>query len=301
MSVGVIVPVRAPAPWLGEALAAIRAQEPAPDRLVVVDDGSEPALVVAGPVELIRRDRSGGPATARQAGLDALGESVELIALCDADDRWCPGKLAAQLAALDAHPDAALCVGRARVVGSAGVPTGEAWEPLAPGRHEPARLARTVYERNPVATSAVVVRAEALRAVGGFQTDVPPPCEDADTWLRLLAAGHPAVSEPAAEVAYRRHPGGLTADIAALAEAQLALHERHAGLVDAGTRVQAEARDLRALARGRATQRRYGEAREALRRAAGVSAPSPADRAYAVALALPGLRAALGRRAPYRA
>ena len=55
--------------------------------------------------------------------------------------------------------------------------------------------------------------------------------EDWDLWLRIAAAGGAFVCEPAARIRYRRHPGGLTADVRRLAAAQLAMHEAHRELV----------------------------------------------------------------------
>src|SRR5262245_47893290 len=99
MRVGVIVPVRAPAPYLTEALASVLGQEPAPDDVVVVDDGSRPPVDAGAGVRVVRAwDDSRGPAAARQAGLRELG-GCDLVALADADDAWEPGKLAAQVAA----------------------------------------------------------------------------------------------------------------------------------------------------------------------------------------------------------
>ena len=40
-------------------------------------------------------------------------EDCDWIALLDADDAWEPGKLAAQREAIERHPDAVLCFGRA--------------------------------------------------------------------------------------------------------------------------------------------------------------------------------------------
>ena len=62
---------------------------------------------------------------------------------------------------------------------------------------------------------------------------------------------------------------------------------------------RARAGDLVALARGRVRQRRYAEARAALREAATLAPPTPRERALAATLSLPGLRAVLGRRPPY--
>ena len=52
---------------------------------------------------------------------------------------------------------------------------------------------------------------------------------------------------PGAVVRYRRHPAGLTADVAALARCQLELHEAHGDLVDAATRERVRAADEAAL------------------------------------------------------
>src|SRR4051812_13687623 len=132
MRVGVIVPVRAPAPYLAEALESVLGQDPAPDAVVLVDDGWRPVLELPPGVQLVRLEGdSRGPAAARAAGLAAL--DTELVALADADDVWEPGKLAAQLAALAAHPGAAVCFGRAVVIDAAGRPTGEPLPEIAAG------------------------------------------------------------------------------------------------------------------------------------------------------------------------
>lgn len=248
--VGVIVPVHGFAPYLAETLDCVLAQEPAVGAVVVVDDASDEPLALHPDHEpfclLVRRDVCGGPAAARASGLAALSSSVSLVALCDADDAWTPGKLAAQVAALEQFPDAGLCFGRALVVGADGRPTGERWNELPAGPHSGPSLAARLYAANPLPTSSVVVRRRALEAVGGFESPVRL-AEDWDLWLRLAAAGWGFVSEPAAVVRYRRHPSGLTADIAALARCQLELHRAHGDLVSAEVREQALAADAAAL------------------------------------------------------
>jgi glycosyltransferase involved in cell wall biosynthesis len=254
--VGVIVPVHGFAPYLAEALDCVLAQEPAPDTVVVVDDASPHPLALhpdhAPHCAVVRRQRRGGPAAARATGLKAMGAGVELVALCDADDAWAAGKLAAQLDALERFTDAALCFGRALVVGADGRATGEDWTKPAGGLHAGPSLAAQLYESNPIPTSSVVLRRAALEAAGGFQSPVRL-AEDWDLWLRLAARGEAFVCAPEAVVRYRRHPGGLTADVAALARCQLELHRAHGGLVACDVRERALAADAAAL---RAAQRR---------------------------------------------
>ena len=254
--IGVIVPVHGFVPYLAEALDCVLGQDPAPTAVVVVDDASDEPLALhpdhAGRCALVRRDVCGGPAAARASGLQALEPDVELVALCDADDAWAAGKLATQLAALERFPDAGLCFGRAVIVGADGRPTGERWAELAAGLHAGAELQARLYTSNPLPTSSVLLRRAALEAVGGFSSPVRL-AEDWDLWLRLAAAGYGFVFDPEAVVRYRRHPGGLTADVAALARCQLELHREHAALVAPAVRERALAADAAAL---RAAERR---------------------------------------------
>lgn len=294
-----IVPVHGKAPFLREALASVLAQDPPPDEVLVVDDASPTPLELAeARVRVVRRGERGGPAAARQTGLEAL--SSELVALCDADDAWEPGKLAAQLDALRRHPTAALCFGRALVVGENGTPTGERWQELQAGEHEAEDLRALLFERNPIPNSSVLMRRSALEAAGGFLSPVPFGVEDWDLWLRLVGRGERLVFEPAARIRYRRHPGGISHDVAQGAEAQMAIHERHAAFADADARRRARADDLTGLARGRVRERRYSEAGDALREAAALASQTTRDRLLRVLVRVPGLRAALGRRDPWR-
>ncbi len=254
--VGVIVPVHGFAGYLAETLDCVLAQVPAPAAVVVVDDASpEPVALHPDHVAsctLVRRALCGGPASARASGLAALGSEIDVVALCDADDAWEVGKLAAQLAAFERFADAGLCFGRAVVVGSDGRPTGESWTELSAGLHAGPELAARLYESNPLPTSSVVMRREALERAGGFESAVRV-AEDWDLWLRLAACGVGFAYEPAAVVRYRRHPGGLTADVAGLARCQLELHRAHGGLVAPEVRARAldaDAAALRSATRG---------------------------------------------------
>jgi glycosyltransferase involved in cell wall biosynthesis len=92
---------------LRAALAAVLAQD-YPGRLsvVVVFDQAEPDPTVAGDKRVFVRanDRSPGLAGARNTGILAL--DTELVAFCDDDDQWLPGKLTSQVRALRDCPGA---------------------------------------------------------------------------------------------------------------------------------------------------------------------------------------------------
>ena len=299
MRVGVILAARAPVPYLAEALGSVLSQEPPPDEVVVVDHASSPALERVPGVRVVRLDDAGGgPAAARAAGAAEL--ETELVALADADDVWAPGKLRSQLEAVARHPDAAVCFGRAVVVDATGRATGEKLPELPAGVLPADALRRQLYERNAVPAASAIIHVDALEAVGGFVPATPmPAATDWDLWLRLVAAGHSFVCEPAAQIFYRRHEGSLTADLSRLARAALIVHERHASLVDRESATNARARDLETLARAQIRERRYEEAAESLADAARLRPPATRERLLRLAVAIPGARELLGRRSAY--
>jgi glycosyltransferase involved in cell wall biosynthesis len=182
---------------LREAINSIRSQEGAagteiivvfdqtdPD-LSLVDDGSTDGVVV----RVVANDHRPGLAGGRNTGIDAARGTY--IAFCDDDDYWLPGKLGAQLAAFDEHPEAIL------------VATGVVIE------HQSRRHER-VWPRNEVVlrdltrnrlvelpSSGFMYRADELRAqIGPVNEDVPGGFgEDYDLLLRTARLG-PIVNIP---------------------------------------------------------------------------------------------------------
>jgi len=281
MPVGVVIPVRGPAPYLAEAVARVLRGRPA--QVVVVDDGSEaPVAPPGGDVQIVRLAESRGPAAARNAGVASLRDEIDVVAFCDADDAWAPGSLALRLAALEAEPKCSLVFGRAKIVDADGRETGEAW-PL-PGESDLTDPA-AIYATNPILTSSVVMRRSAF---DGFDESYAR-AEDWELWLRLLQAGHRLRAVPEAEVRYRRHAGGVTADVLQLARHQRRLHEAYADAVPVELSEEVLVRDEAAEAEGLLRARRFTEAR-------GLMEPGPRRSLAAVPL----LRRALGRRDPYR-
>src|SRR5262245_40005907 len=105
--VAVVIPVYGPR-FLGQALESVFSQSRRPDDVIVVDDGSpDPAAVrrmVARYAESVRlvRQPNQGAGGARNTGI--IATSAEFIAFLDADDRWLPDFLLAQLNAFAADP-----------------------------------------------------------------------------------------------------------------------------------------------------------------------------------------------------
>jgi len=109
-SVSVVVATRDRPELLRRAVATILGQTyPGPVQCVVVFDQSDPDLPWEDPgphrrLELVRNQRTAGLAGARNSGV--LHADGELLAFCDDDDEWLPGKLVRQVEQLQARPDA---------------------------------------------------------------------------------------------------------------------------------------------------------------------------------------------------
>lgn len=207
--VSVVVPAYNAAHTIGPALASVFAQTLDDYEVIVVDDGStdDTAAVVqaiGAPVTLIRQD-NGGPGCARNAGIRA--SRGRLVAFLDADDRWLPHKLEAQVAYFRLYPQTGLLhtavTARAGEVGAAafdGHPR--------PPRHVFCDLFHTDYG---IATLTVMVRRDVLDSVGLFDERREVHVEDWDLWLRI-AARYPIgyLPQPAA---VRVIGGRMSADI----------------------------------------------------------------------------------------
>jgi glycosyltransferase involved in cell wall biosynthesis len=90
------------------AIRSTLAQDLSPLEVIVVDDCSTDGTDCVSlanidrRVRFIRLDQNRGGAIARNIGIDAA--SGEWTAFCDADDRWLPNKLSAQIAMLHRYP-----------------------------------------------------------------------------------------------------------------------------------------------------------------------------------------------------
>ena len=211
-AVSVVLATYNQAHWLGETIESVRAQTYADWELVVADDGStdDTADVLAGFARDHRiRCVAGAHAERAAARNRAIAASTgELVAFLDADDTWHPEKLARQVAALAAAPEAGACYALARFVDGSG-------RPLAV-RKPPRALSGLLFPRlvrgNFIILASMMVRRRCLEAVGVFDATLPVfGCEDWDLWLRL-ARRYAVVAVDEELVRYRVHEGNTRAE-----------------------------------------------------------------------------------------
>lgn len=109
-SVTVVIATRDRPAMVREAIDAVRSQEqPGLLHTIVVHDQSVPDLGLSDgdplrPVTVVTNERRPGLAGARNTGIELA--TTDLVAFCDDDDVWLPGRLSAQLAALREEPEA---------------------------------------------------------------------------------------------------------------------------------------------------------------------------------------------------
>lgn len=164
-------------------------------------------------------------AHARNTALAAT--TTQYVAMSSSDTPSAPDRIARQVAALEAHPDAGLCHGAVRFVD-------EAWATveLPPDRRivshtaREGRLGRTLLlEGNPVLGVTVMLRRTVLDEVGGFDED-PAISEDFDLWLRVASVSS-FVWVPEPLVAYRARTFAVPADAPRRAAKHVAVLEKH--------------------------------------------------------------------------
>jgi glycosyltransferase involved in cell wall biosynthesis len=151
------------APYLGEAIESALGQDYEPIELIVVDDGSTDGTADVArsfaQAKVIQQENGGNGAARNRAVEHASGE---LYAFLDADDRFTPGKLSMQKAALDADPGLDMVFGHVR-------------EFFSPELDEETRASLRPPAAEPMpwtAPNLMLVRRESFQRVGPFTTEV---------------------------------------------------------------------------------------------------------------------------------
>ena len=203
VTVGVIMPTRNAVAHVGRALESVLSQDPRPVDVVVVDAGSTDGtrdVVRATPGARLVEHTGRGLGAGRNQGIaDVTGD---LIAFCDADDRWPPDALAVRLWHLQANPECDAVIGAVVMeqVGDDAVPERQA-----------GRLGVPLPGYTP---GALLVRREAVERIGPFSEQLTIGT-DSEWFVRL--AQSPLRCDVLREVVLHKaaRAGALSTDVAA--------------------------------------------------------------------------------------
>jgi glycosyltransferase involved in cell wall biosynthesis len=207
IALSVIVPSYNDGLWLNRAVESVLSQaEAVPGlELLLIDDAStdtatrsvQDALASKHPryVRLLRQERNGGPARARNAGIAAA--RGRWIAFLDGDDYWLPGGLAARWSVVNRHPDAVFIGTDYRLESESGNAESSGFNASRPRTQallaegvdvgEAVRLSRPVgafVQASLCHANVVMARADLIEDVGGFSEDLYQ-FEDYHLWVRL--------------------------------------------------------------------------------------------------------------------
>jgi alpha-1,3-rhamnosyltransferase len=230
--VSVVVPSYNHAPFVASTLRSIFRQTRAPERLLVIDDGSRdgsPRVIEETlrdcpfPCELIARANRGLCATLNEG----LGKTVgEYFAYLGSDDLWLPDFLAARVATLEERARAVLAYGHAFIIDERGEVNDCTldWATYADGDARHMLLAESYA---PMSPTVLYVRA----AVERHGWNERARLEDYELYLRLSADGEFAF-DPRVLSAWRRHGANTSRDFAWMIEARLEAQRNAAPRLD---------------------------------------------------------------------
>jgi GT2 family glycosyltransferase len=208
--VSVLLPVRGGAAYLDAALDSLRAQTLEDLEVLVICDGADDGSVerarghaaADGRVRVLEQPCLGIVAALERGRREAR---APLLARMDADDVALPRRLELQVGFLERERlDACGC--GVELVSDG--PVGDGMRRYARwlnGLTTPELAARDVFVECPIAHPALLVRASALDAAGGYRDRGWP--EDHDLLLRLWAGGARFCNAPQRLLRWRVHPG----------------------------------------------------------------------------------------------
>jgi glycosyltransferase involved in cell wall biosynthesis len=180
--------------FLPEAIESVLAEGDAIREAIVVDDGSTDGTARSarrhGPPVRVLSGRFGSAAAARNAGIAAsVGER---LAFLDHDDLWTPGRIARQLAVLDAEPGVDVVLGLTQRVRL----EADRWVPVSEPAPEPS-LGAGLFTRR------AFDRVGLLDVARRYD-------EDVDWYVRAREAGIRTRVLPELVQVYRRHETNAT-------------------------------------------------------------------------------------------
>jgi glycosyltransferase involved in cell wall biosynthesis len=222
-TVSVIVPAYNAEKTIVETIQSIQKQSFSDFEIIVIDDGSTDRTVeilqtLNEPRLKVFSYENGGLPVARNRGI--ARSTTPLLSFIDADDLWTPDKLASQVAALEAHPEAGAAYSWTAYIDAQSnfLYNGK---PLPfEGNIYPQLLLECFIANG----SNILVRRECIEAVGEFDPTLKST-EDWDFYLRL-AAKYPFALVPKYQILYRRSSGSMTAKVDVMEKYNLLVAER---------------------------------------------------------------------------
>ncbi len=195
-TVSVLLPCFDAAPTLEEALASLWRQSYTDFEIVAVNDGSSDATGDILARAARDNDRLRILETAHRGIASALNAAMSeargpLLARMDADDRAHPARFERQVEHLRdrSHADVSVSSSRVRLFPRRELKDGylryEAWVNSVLTHDD---TQRNLFVESPIPHPTVMMRREAVDAVGGYRTNGWP--EDYDLWMRLSASGN---------------------------------------------------------------------------------------------------------------
>lgn len=202
--ISVVIPYYNREEYIDQAVQSVMAQTLKPLEIIIVNDCSRESSRrcldrYADVCTIVDLRVNVGLAGARNAGIRVA--RGQFVALLDDDDIWLPDKLRVQRQYMEEHPDCVVvhCAVQAFFSNKPDA----LWVLFEPG---PMTLAQALTDEYWVVPSTIMFRAQAVRALGGFDPAFRQ-CEDRDFVIRCCAAGYrtEGIREPLARLRRESH------------------------------------------------------------------------------------------------
>jgi glycosyltransferase involved in cell wall biosynthesis/GT2 family glycosyltransferase len=221
--VSIVIPCYNPTSFLHETLAGVRRQSYRPLEVILVNDGTDREesreILRRVQVDRVIEQQNRGLAAARNTGFRAA--RGEYVLPLDADDRITPDCVAACVAALQSHSQAAFVYPDYQVFGERRY-----------REHTPEYNLWDLLWQNTLIYASLIRRAD-WEAAGGYDEEMRLGYEDWEFWLRLGERGRYGRRVPKVLFEYRKHGRSLLT-LAQEHHRQLVAHirARHPGLYE---------------------------------------------------------------------
>jgi len=199
--ISVIIPYYNREEFVDDAVQSVLAQTLKPLEIIIVNDCSRESSRrhldrYASVCQIVDLPKNVGLAGSRNAGIRVA--RGRYIALLDDDDIWLPEKLEVQRAYMQEHPDCPAVT--SWVTAFFSNKPDDLWVQFD---KNPIRLSQALNEWYWAVPSTLMIRTDALRAVGGFNPSFRE-CEDREFMIRFCAAGYSIEGIPRSLVRFRR-------------------------------------------------------------------------------------------------